>query len=343
VADFLISDNDKNNGGFMKFIFTSILVLATFVLSIGQGHHHHYHNSRRPVNAGVYHRANVKVIIAPPPVKYVPVRVCPPPAPQVCHDGFHYSGCTCKRPFTTYDFERFYGNTSSLCGDYQRISFIKNNLNYNLVNTTQADQLVRLINDEGSRLDLAYNLFDYTTDKLNYGALSYNFSPYYRGRFNEFLLRNNINCTHDDFNNRGCNNNSGYNSKGGYYNNDNNQNQNQNGGNYSYQNNYTSNNHNHTNINLMSESDLASLKNAVNSQSFTAEKLTVMKQGVNGRMITSAQAAELIKLHTFESEKLEAAKYLYDYTTDKENYYQVNSVFSFKSSVNELDTFLAKK
>jgi hypothetical protein len=45
----------------------------------------------------------------------------------------------------------------------------------------------------------------------------------------------------------------------------------------------------------------------------------------------------------FEKNKLEVAKFGFDYCTDKNNYYLLNDAFSFASSVDELSSYLEGK
>ena len=42
----------------------------------------------------------------------------------------------------------------------------------------------------------------------------------------------------------------------------------------------------------------------------------------------------------FESTKLEYAKFAYDFTYDKGNYFKVNDAFDFESSIEELDEYI---
>lgn len=90
----------------------------------------------------------------------------------------------------------------------------------------------------------------------------------------------------------------------------------------------------------MSSSDFAAFKNSVNAQSFDSNKLAVAEQGVAANQLTSVQVKELIALMTFESSKLDLAKFAYGHTLDRNNYYQVNDAFIFSSSVDELSGYI---
>jgi hypothetical protein len=55
--------------------------------------------------------------------------------------------------------------------------------------------------------------------------------------------------------------------------------------------------------------------------------------------MTAAQIAGLVKMMTFESNKLALAKAAYPNCIDRNNYYLVNDAFTFSSSVTELTNF----
>lgn len=92
----------------------------------------------------------------------------------------------------------------------------------------------------------------------------------------------------------------------------------------------------------MSDADFSALKGSVNSKSFDSSKLTVAKQAVASDRLTARQVAELMDLFSFESTKLDLAKYSYRHVVDPQNYYVVNDSFTFSSSITELDQYIAK-
>jgi len=69
--------------------------------------------------------------------------------------------------------------------------------------------------------------------------------------------------------------------------------------------------------------------------------MTVAKQLINNNYFSSRQVARLIQQMTFESSKLELAKYAYSKTVDKSNYFIVNDQFSFESSITALSDYIA--
>ena len=81
--------------------------------------------------------------------------------------------------------------------------------------------------------------------------------------------------------------------------------------------------------------------NTINGQSFESNKLQVAQQAFSSNCMTSAQVAQIMKVFSFEDSRLEFAKFAYGHTYDLGNYYQINSAFTFSSSVDELNDFIA--
>jgi len=90
----------------------------------------------------------------------------------------------------------------------------------------------------------------------------------------------------------------------------------------------------------MSDNDFANAKNSVNSKSFEETKLTMAKQIFDHNCLLSSQVRDIITTFDFEATKLEFAKYAYGRTFDIGNYYKVNDVFDFESSISELNAYI---
>jgi hypothetical protein len=73
---------------------------------------------------------------------------------------------------------------------------------------------------------------------------------------------------------------------------------------------------------------------------FDNTRLTIAKQAIAANGITSEQVLGLMNMLTFESHKLDLAKYAYAFTADPNNYYIVNNGFTFTSSIHELNRFI---
>jgi hypothetical protein len=78
------------------------------------------------------------------------------------------------------------------------------------------------------------------------------------------------------------------------------------------------------------------LQRVIRSQSFDSSKLKIAKQAITANNISSQQVLQLMNLFTFESYKLDLAKFAYPYTTDRQNYFMLYDGFTFQSSINQL-------
>lgn len=125
----------------------------------------------------------------------------------------------------------------------------------------------------------------------------------------------------------------GYNNQG--YNNNYNNNYNSYGGNGNF-------NGNNFSTNNLNGNDFAALRATLMSQSFDDTRLTIAKQALQNKMLSANQVAELVKLFTFESNKLDFAKYAYQSTYDKDRYFVINNEFTFSSSIDDLNNFINK-
>ena len=93
----------------------------------------------------------------------------------------------------------------------------------------------------------------------------------------------------------------------------------------------------------MNDSEYASMKGSIESKTFEESKMTLAKQMLKDRCMTVAQVKGFMGLFTFEDSKLDLAKYAYDRTYDIGNYYQVNDMFTFEASIDELNQYLESK
>ena len=80
---------------------------------------------------------------------------------------------------------------------------------------------------------------------------------------------------------------------------------------------------------------------SLGNYNFESTRMTVAKQLINNNYFSSRQVARLMQQMTFESSKLELAKYAYSKTVDKSNYFIVNDQFSFESSITALSDYIA--
>jgi hypothetical protein len=95
-------------------------------------------------------------------------------------------------------------------------------------------------------------------------------------------------------------------------------------------------------VNAMSAANFENAKSSIAKQSFSETRMNIAKQAIRG-CVSTAQMLELLPLFSFEGDKLAFAKFGYDFTVDKSNYYTLSDLFSFSSSVDELTEFLNGK
>ena len=69
-------------------------------------------------------------------------------------------------------------------------------------------------------------------------------------------------------------------------------------------------------------------------------RITEAKQLIHNNCLSCNQVRQLILLFSLEESRLEIAKYAYDHTFDKQNYYKVNDTFTFEASVDELNRYI---
>jgi hypothetical protein len=89
----------------------------------------------------------------------------------------------------------------------------------------------------------------------------------------------------------------------------------------------------------MSNADFNAALNTIRNTSFDETKLSTAKQIVSANCVTSDQVVAICNLFGFEASKLDFAKYAYDHTIDRRNYFKVNNVFGFSSSKEELSEY----
>lgn len=90
--------------------------------------------------------------------------------------------------------------------------------------------------------------------------------------------------------------------------------------------------------------EMEEAKNAIKKESFSDTQLALAKQIISAKKcFTCAQVKQLAQLFSFDDAKLDLVKYAYDFTTDKSNYYTLNSVFSFSNSKDQLMKFIQSK
>lgn len=92
---------------------------------------------------------------------------------------------------------------------------------------------------------------------------------------------------------------------------------------------------------VMSNENFYSLRQTVDNLWFDSSREDAVKQAIDQNYFTSAQVKDLLGLFSFESSKLDIAKYAYAKVIDPQNYFVVDNAFSFESSIGELQSFIS--
>ena len=78
----------------------------------------------------------------------------------------------------------------------------------------------------------------------------------------------------------------------------------------------------------------------INDESFDSSKLSLAEQVVSMNPMSASQILGICKLFSFESNKLEFAKYAYEFCVDRNKYFLLNEAFTYESSKRELSEFI---
>jgi len=93
---------------------------------------------------------------------------------------------------------------------------------------------------------------------------------------------------------------------------------------------------------IMTPGAFADLKTTVENTSFESSKIDVIKSVADLNYFTATQVRELLLLFSFDQSKVELAKYIYEKTCDRQNYFKIYDAFSFDSSKNEVLNYISQ-
>jgi hypothetical protein len=94
------------------------------------------------------------------------------------------------------------------------------------------------------------------------------------------------------------------------------------------------------NASLMQQNQFQDLILQLRNSSFESDKFSIAKQAIRSNFMSADQIGGIMMEFSYESSKVDFAKFAYAYCIDQQNYYQVNSAFSYSSSIQELENFL---
>ncbi|MEI7483907.1 MAG: DUF4476 domain-containing protein [Ignavibacteriota bacterium] len=98
--------------------------------------------------------------------------------------------------------------------------------------------------------------------------------------------------------------------------------------------------HDEENYRVISDPDFIDLENIAAGTPFDETRTELLKYGIDRSYFTTDQVNSLIKMLTFETYKVEIAKYAYKKTVDKRNYLRVFGNFRYSSSITELKDYI---
>lgn len=96
-------------------------------------------------------------------------------------------------------------------------------------------------------------------------------------------------------------------------------------------------------ITNISDEDFKGKYEALKKETFERNRLSMAKNLFADEYITTNQVIELVKLFSFDDDRLNLAKWTYSRTTDKKNYYKVNDSFTFSRYKKELSDYVSKQ
>lgn len=85
------------------------------------------------------------------------------------------------------------------------------------------------------------------------------------------------------------------------------------------------------------------LVHQVNSTAFDHNKEILIERAVQQKTLNTLQIQRVLVLFSMDNYKLSMCKYLFDYTTDYQNYYSLQTAFTFQSYKNDLYAFLKSR
>ncbi|MCW3124990.1 MAG: hypothetical protein JWO03_648 [Bacteroidetes bacterium] len=91
----------------------------------------------------------------------------------------------------------------------------------------------------------------------------------------------------------------------------------------------------------MSDADFRKIVTAVTSTKYETKKLDTLRIITNNAQVATDQVRQLMNLFSFESNKLDVAKMLYDHTVDKQNYSKLTASFNFDANKEAFKKFVS--
>lgn len=93
----------------------------------------------------------------------------------------------------------------------------------------------------------------------------------------------------------------------------------------------------------MDEASFSKMKGAIAGNAFDDTKMSTAKTATKGACVSTEQIKQVMALFAMDDDKLAYAKYAYDYTVDKNNFYLLGESLVFDGNKQELNEFIESK
>lgn len=90
----------------------------------------------------------------------------------------------------------------------------------------------------------------------------------------------------------------------------------------------------------MTEGEFCEFISTLKHLNFDSSRLQVARQITSTRYLTTDQVVQIMDLFSFDSSRLDFAKFAYSRTVDKNNYFKTYNLLAFDSSINELSDYI---
>jgi hypothetical protein len=86
--------------------------------------------------------------------------------------------------------------------------------------------------------------------------------------------------------------------------------------------------------------DFDQLIRSIDNAAFDQTKLAIARSAIERNAVSTQQIAQIMTRFSFDSHRLELAKFAYGYCIDPQNYYQLTSQFDFESNARDLMAYI---
>lgn len=215
----------------------------------------------------------------------------------------------CRMPMNENDFNTLRAQVKSKSFDSSRLTMAEMACRNNCMTAEQIGALCKVFSYESTKVDFAKFAYEFCYDRRNYYKVGYSFS-----------YSSSVDALNQYINNHPMNNQNPY-------------------GGYPIMPGIQSDNANC--FYFMTDNDFYDLQNMINRTAYSSTKMEIAKQACMNNCMSAEQIREICRMFTFDSDRLNFAKFAYDHCYDRRNYFKVCDVFAFHSSVEDLNRYIS--